>query len=198
MVLLWGLIMSFINNKNPYGLLGMGRIGRLRFLSYNIAGSMASVVIIYLVIFIAWLLGQSSQIDQWLNSSASFGKLFLACLALGPIIAFVYQCLLIVRRLHDLGWSGWWLLIHLFGFLPFALIFIDGVIDAFFGFLALLVFAPAILFLVLLFTPGKKIENAYGQIEPPPSVGKHWAWIVFGSIFSSFFMLVFVETINSL
>jgi len=95
--------------------------------------------------------GRSSRREFWMfvlfNFLISFAVGFVAGLARFPLLASFYPLLVLipslavaVRRLHDLGKSGWWLLI------------------------ALIPFVGAILLLVLYASKGQPAANQFGEI----------------------------------
>lgn len=106
-----------------------GRIGRLRYLAWTLAGSIAAIP--------AWGVGAAAM-----TLSDSLGFLMLGAAAIGLII---FNILVSVKRLHDIGWSGWLLLLHL---VP--------VVNVIFPLLIILI-------------PGTAGANRYGPPQPPNS-----------------------------
>ncbi|EPN36417.1 hypothetical protein A245_40598, partial [Pseudomonas syringae pv. actinidiae ICMP 19096] len=108
-----------------------GRIGRLRFLAWSMVQCVALVALIALALIV-------------LNWSLVAGGLLIAVL----VVVFVTIGVMIgVQRLHDLGWSGWLLLLNL---VPF--------VGSLFPFLIMLL-------------PGTRGANQYGPPPPPNTRG---------------------------
>lgn len=119
-----------------------GRLGRMR----SIAWSM----VLMFAMAPAMLIGMLA-----LRSSIVLGAILLAIIGLAAIVIGIQ---ISVKRLHDIGWSGWLLLI---AFIP--------VVGSIFQFL-------------LLVLPGSKKSNRYGATPPPNSTGVKvlfWLWVVF-------------------
>lgn len=70
-----------------------GRIGRLRYLSYSLAGYLVMVLGAILLGAVAGAAGQASAAG-WLGVGAAIPYL-------------VFMVLLTIQRSHDMGWSGW-------------------------------------------------------------------------------------------
>lgn len=70
-----------------------GRVGRLRYLSYNLAGYLLMVVAAVVLGFIAGALGFAQAAGV------------LSVLAVIPY--FIFIVLLTIQRSHDMGWTGW-------------------------------------------------------------------------------------------
>ncbi len=120
-----------------------GRIGRLRY----IAWSMAMLLCVF---------GVTLPITGLLAGSELLGSLVLG---VGVIAALIVSLMMGAQRLHDIGWTGW---------------------------LMLLTFVPVvghILPLVLMIAPGSTVANRYGAPPPPNSTGvKVLAGLFFASI----------------
>lgn len=108
-----------------------GRIGRLRYLAYT---SVASLVI--LAVMLVVMLGLA-MVSPMLAMAGMI--LVIPMLAITVVMA--------IRRLNDMGWSGWWCLLT---FVPFV-----GIIPS----------------LILLFYPGDKQANDYGLPPAPNTTG---------------------------
>lgn len=124
-----------------------GRIGRRAF--WLLAGP--PLLVIFLVMWFAVLYAP--------NRSEAYDTLFFSGFAFALVIGFVG-----VRRLHDLGRPGWWML---FVVLPFPLAFLPILSN-------LLLLVPLILLVLLVmvgFLPGQDGVNAYG----PPGSGSPFA-----------------------
>lgn len=114
------------------------RIGRLRFLAYGVA-----LMLVLIVPFIIALALAKVSVP-----------LSLAISGLIYIVALVLSISFMVRRLHDLDNSGWWVL---------------------------LIFIPLVnlgLEIYLIFFPGTVGENHFGE-APPPNSG----WVILGALF---------------
>ena len=125
----------------PFGV--QGRIGRLRYLAWSLVLVLAS----------APLLGIAAGVFA---ASELLGGLLLAALG---IAAMVVGIMFGVQRLHDIGWSGWLLLLTLVPVL-------GGVFS-----------------LLMFIIPGSTEANRYGPPPPPNSTAvKVLAWLWLGVI----------------
>ncbi|HRK56447.1 MAG TPA: DUF805 domain-containing protein [Burkholderiaceae bacterium] len=132
--------------SQPVGLwTARGRVGRLRLLAFNSAA--------YLIFWL--LMGLTAGVTvAFVGGRDAVGVgAFIIMLAMGAVF-FVFSALQLIKRCHDLNWSGWlWLL-------------------------AILPIVNLIFVLMLLLIPGKKTANRYGP-PPPPNRPVHW---VLGSV----------------
>ncbi|WP_122571807.1 DUF805 domain-containing protein [Pseudomonas viridiflava] len=108
-----------------------GRIGRLRYLAWTLVLSAASLALLSIAITI-------------MSQSLIAGGLLIAIIAM---VFVVISTMMGVQRLHDIGWSGWLLLLNL---VPF--------VGSVFPF-------------VMIAMPGTKGPNPYGAPQPPNSRG---------------------------
>jgi len=122
----------FAEALNPYS--AEGRIGRLRYLAWL----MASILVIGIPLFVV------TSLLSWISSSLS--ALALLLFVAGGIALIVCGFRFAIQRLHDLGFSAWWVLLH---FVPIA-----GVILPF----------------ILMLAPGSSKRNIYGPPPPPNSL----------------------------
>jgi len=122
----------FAEALNPYS--AEGRIGRLRYLAW----SLASFLAIGIPLFVATSL--LAKISSSLSALAML--LFVA----GGIVLIVCSFRFAIQRLHDLGLSGWWVLLH---FVPI----IGGILP-----------------ILLIILPGSSKRNIYGPPPPPNSL----------------------------
>jgi uncharacterized membrane protein YhaH (DUF805 family) len=104
-----------------------GRIGRLRYLAWTL---------VMMFVFI----GLTSIAALGSNLSQAFGALLLIAVALGTVAVSV---MIATQRLHDIGWTGWLLLVNL---IPLA---------------------GSVFALLMLVVPGSQGVNRYGP--PPPA-----------------------------
>ncbi len=128
----------------PYGF--SGRMGRLRFLSRAfISGFIAYAGFAVLIGILAAVLIPIGSLkdDSDLLSILFIGLIYLGFIACGLVVPGQYGA----RRLHDLGFSGWWWL------------------------LMLVPLVNVVFLLYLLFAPGKGDTNRYGPPPPPNTVG---------------------------
>jgi uncharacterized membrane protein YhaH (DUF805 family)/type II secretory pathway pseudopilin PulG len=137
------------------------RIGRLRYLAYG----MGVVVLLLPALIIAGILtGIKLFVLSWLILAACYIFMLTMSIVFG------------IRRLHDLGRTGWWMLI-----IPIAAVFsllnlfhqLSGSLIWVSGLLSLIVF---VFYLILLFARGNQGENHFGP-PPPPNSG----WVVLGA-----------------
>jgi len=122
----------FAEALNPYS--AEGRIGRLRYLAW----SMASWLVVGIPLFVV------TSILAKISSSLSFLGVLL--FVVGAVALIVCSFRFAIQRLHDLGLSGWWVLLH---FVP--------LIGSFLPF-------------VLMLAPGSSKRNLYGPPPPPNSL----------------------------
>ncbi|VXB52904.1 conserved membrane hypothetical protein [Pseudomonas sp. 8AS] len=117
-----------------------GRIGRVRYLGWSMAMAFAAMGV-------GLLAALGSAI------SPAIGIILVIALAIGAIVVGVQ---IGVQRLHDIGWSGWLLLLNL---VPV----VGGVFS-----------------LIMLLVPGTTAANRYGPPPPPNSTGVKllaWSWL---------------------
>lgn len=117
-----------------------GRIGRVRYLGWSMAMAFAAMGVGLLA-----ALGTAI--------SPAIGIILVIALAIGAIVVGVQ---IGVQRLHDIGWSGWLLLLNL---VPV----VGGVFS-----------------LIMLLVPGTTDANRYGPPPPPNSTGVKllaWSWL---------------------
>jgi uncharacterized membrane protein YhaH (DUF805 family) len=117
-----------------------GRIGRVRYLGWSMAMAFAAMGVGLLAALGAAI-------------SPAIGIVLVIALAIGAIVVGVQ---IGVQRLHDIGWSGWLLLLNL---VPV----VGGVFS-----------------LIMLLVPGTTDSNRYGPPPPPNSTGVKllaWSWL---------------------
>ncbi|WP_024645936.1 DUF805 domain-containing protein [Pseudomonas syringae] len=115
-----------------------GRIGRLRFLAWSMVQCVTLIVLLSLALAV-------------MNASLVGGGLLIAVL----VVVFITIGIMIgVQRLHDLGWSGWLLLLNL---VPF--------VGTLFPFLIMVL-------------PGTKGPNQFGPPPPPNTRGVKFLAVV--------------------
>ncbi|KFE53394.1 DUF805 domain-containing protein [Pseudomonas syringae] len=119
-----------------------GRLGRLRYLAWTLVLMIASLSVIGLCAMV-------------MSVSLIGGGLLMT---VASAAAFVILIQIGVRRLHDMGWSGWLIL------------------------LSLLPYMNSVFFLLMVLIPGNKSANQYGA-PPPPNTRSikvlAWMWILF-------------------
>ena len=127
-----------------------GRIGRVRYLAWTLALSLAMMA----VIGVGAMIGFASMLTL---QSSVFAMIIGGLISIGLLVAFTVVAIQIsVQRLHDLGWSGWLWLIN---FVPI----VGGVFP-----------------FVLAIAPGNTTANRYGAPPPPNSTAAKvlaWMWI---------------------
>lgn len=96
------------------------RIGRLRYFTYTLAAMVASAFVL-LAIYLASLL-----LPPALGQLVSTVSFILVKNVMIPLVVFVMS----IRRLHDLGYSGWWSLTILVPFVTLVLLALPGKKDA--------------------------------------------------------------------
>ncbi|WP_434778859.1 DUF805 domain-containing protein [Neisseria sp. Ec49-e6-T10] len=136
-----------------------GRWGRLSYINALVtAMGISFAVMCVLGIVLALTIGLNSiNLDNPSDLSQNFlsgtGIVFLIVIFALFILYMIWAIRFSVLRLHDLGWSGWWVLLLTFGaFIPFV------------GFLASI--ASLIIYYCL---PGTPEENPYGRPVPAGS-----------------------------
>ncbi|HSI50270.1 MAG TPA: DUF805 domain-containing protein [Ideonella sp.] len=121
-----------------------GRLGRLRFLAYG-----AVAYLIYMVLTVAFTIPAA----MFRTNAATMLLGFLIMLMMIPY--FVFSALVLIRRSHDMGWSGW---------------------------MSLLAIIPLV-GLIWIFKAGSPGANAYGAPPPPNTTGvKVAAFGIFGVV----------------
>lgn len=136
---------------------GTDRIGRLRYLAHSI---------VYMVLAVGMFLAGLGLIIIGKGSDIYVGLavfLFLVSVVFTVIFYFLPQ----VRRLHDLGQSGWWSLLSL---VPLVGLFVQ---------------------LYLLFARGQSESNQYGTPEPAADVFMLWLLIILCLVILVPMMVVF-------
>lgn len=108
-----------------------GRIGRVRYLGWT----MALFLVFMPIIAVTMLLGMASE------------YLGIGLAAIATIAYLVFSIRISIQRLHDIGWSGWLLLLYLVPFLG------------------------SVFPLLILLIPGTAGANRYGPPPPPNSRG---------------------------
>lgn len=147
-----------------------GRIGRLRYFAYPIGVLLLILPVLFLgVAFFA----------------VHLSIIGLITICIGYIFYLFMLVLFMIRRLHDMDYSGWWVLVYLV-LLPFSisqgLHLLSGALKLVYLFLMLVNVG---FFLILLFKGGTKSDNRYGPLPPPNS-----GWVIAGAwsyLFVGFF-----------
>lgn len=124
------------------------------------------------VIFYGWTilytLFQRSVILDTANFSATsivlFLLLYIFALVLSCVNAWLFLTLQ-VRRLHDLGWSGWWLILFFMVIFVWAVLYILGIIPQ--DTIYLIGILGLSLLLVLILKPGKDGPTRHGSYDKP-------------------------------
>ncbi|WP_119396212.1 DUF805 domain-containing protein [Salinibius halmophilus] len=143
-----------------------GRIGRMRYFAYGAALALASMAV-FLVMGVAYMivsvvLGLIGLPDS-IADSIGYVVFFVSYIAL-----IVYSLrMLVFRRLHDLGHSGW---LFLLSFIP--------LVNIIFG-------------LYMILAPGNATANQYGGV---PTANQTWVKVVFW-ILMAFIVLAIVAQI---
>ena len=173
--------------EDPLPLSLSQRLNRLRYSCYQLT----MVVVVLLVMVLGALLYQAAGGEQspWAYMTAIIGAVFLG---LG---ATFYSIVLMVRRLHDLGRSGW-LVLWLLAPLVANLLPLVGIVLSWLPLLAQLVQAGIMLYLLAgESAPGM---NSYGTPSPPNGIlvtvfgGLWWIFSVLSLLLSIAFMVFVV------
>lgn len=122
-----GEVLPEFGELNIFGV--QGRIGRLRYLAWSMAMLLIAMPVLGLLMAIMTL-------------SNMLGGLLVAVAAIALVVISIF---IGVQRLHDIGWSGWLLLLNL----------IPGI--------------GTVLALIMLFAPGSEGANRFGSPPPPNS-----------------------------
>lgn len=122
-----------------------GRLGRIRYLAYSFVLGLLSLVAIFLIGLVSagvGILTGASGLD-------GFAVGIVGTLLMIPVYVALLVCMVFlgIKRLHDIDWSGWLLLLQL---VPIANIVIA---------------------LLLMFMPGTKGPNQHGAQTPPNNTG---------------------------
>lgn len=147
------------NNSKWYQL--TGRIGRLRYLSYQFLVAVVFYAVLTVSIIILALLMEA--ISGTGSASSDSASIVITLLAMVMALPFVFYAAIIYpkRRLHDLNQTGWWVVLN---FIPLLNI---------------------ILALYLIFAPAKQIVNEYGN-PPRPNRTIHYITAIVVPIFAVF------------
>ncbi|NND58759.1 MAG: DUF805 domain-containing protein [Gammaproteobacteria bacterium] len=133
------------SQTRPSRLSPAGRLGRVRFLAYNMVVSLAVMTVLFIVGFVgALVFGDQAETAQLLTGLVTL---------LVMIPALVISVIFLIKRCHDFDASGWWC--------------IPGVIGA------LIPLVNLIVFLVYALIPGTDGDNRFGPATPPNTV-LHW------------------------
>lgn len=129
-----------------------GRSGRIEFLSTWIGSWLASSLFAKLFLFVARLSVQNPKSLFWVTVMLMLG---IPLTLLVFLMIWVFYAA-VVRRMHDFGLSGWWLLLvmGLASWLAASGIFLPNLVLSFCG------------SVVLLFVPGHSGKNAFGERPP--------------------------------
>jgi uncharacterized membrane protein YhaH (DUF805 family)/type II secretory pathway pseudopilin PulG len=139
----------------------VSRIGRLRYFAYGMG--------LFLMVLPALIL---AAILLAFKMFVLAGVVFVLCYLFMIIMGVVFG----VRRLHDLGWSGWWMIITP-GSALCTIVNYFGVFPASLAWLPLLISLGSLVFyLILLFMPGSQGDNRFGPPPPPNST-----WVIVGA-----------------
>jgi len=143
-----------------------GRIGRVRYLAYN----MGMYFLMYVAILIFSVVVQLFVAADGAAPAAGPMQGFVGLVFILLYLALmVYLIIYTVRRLHDMDASGW-----------FSLLFIIPVVNVIFG-------------IVLLFAPGTASSNRYGPA--PPENGSAVVFAAIGGFFLGIAMLGIIAAI---
>ncbi|HSN18207.1 MAG TPA: DUF805 domain-containing protein [Gammaproteobacteria bacterium] len=134
------------------------RIGRLRYFAYGMG--------VFLLILPALIL---AGVVWAFKMPFLAGLLLVACYVFMIVMGIVFG----IRRLHDLGWTGWWMLISGVS-LVCSLLNLAGALHG--AVVAIVSLGAFILYLVLLFAPGTQGDNKFGPPPPPNST-----WVIVGA-----------------
>ncbi len=121
-----------------------GRIGRIRYLAYLTISYF--IVLLAVGIFAGVMGGMSAAVGGESPAAGALGGVFVLLAGVLYIGMFVLFLSFLIRRLHDIDWSGW---------------------------ACLLMFIPIvnmIMGLVIVFMPGTKGANRFGNQTPPNSI----------------------------
>ena len=137
------------------------RIGRLRYFAYGMG---TFLLLLPALILAGILFALKLHFLAYLLCGASY----IFMITMGFVFA--------VRRLHDMGASGWWSLIIGAAMLSTILKYLYLMPENLFWLPALLSLADFVLILILLFKSGSQGDNTFGSPPPPNST-----WVVAGA-----------------
>lgn len=143
-----------------------GRIPRMPFFLGSLAIGATWLFLVMIGIIAA--LGMTDMdgaygMDQLVRLFSAGAMVFLLMSPFFLALAYSNMCL-VVKRLHDLGASGWFALPLIFGgFMLLPLIMISP--DVFVATSNIFSLVQLVGYLVLLFAPGQSMSNAYGEIS---------------------------------
>jgi uncharacterized membrane protein YhaH (DUF805 family) len=136
-----------------------GRIGRLRYLAWYLAAMLIALIASGIAFGMYTALGLNGD----LSLPTIIGALLVIMLTIAMVVFYIQ---IGVKRLHDIGWSGWLLLLSLLPYVGAAFIFVPNVGEFLSGIFSL---AGGVFAIVMLVVPGGKSANRFGSPPPPNS-----------------------------
>lgn len=142
-----------------------GRLGRIRYLAYALGLSLAAFAIVAVIIGVTGGLGAlATGSVEGLMGGMGVAAILISIPVF--IALMVFSIFLVIKRLHDMNWSGWVALpFFLLPYLGAALMFVSPVL--YFACIAV----QMVVGLLLVFYPGTRGANAYGAETPPNGLG---------------------------
>ncbi len=131
-----------VDTSSPFS--SKGRFARSTYLAYSF-GTM------FIVMLLAAALGATGLLS---GNTAGMGPGATVAMALGYLVVLYVSTIFGIRRLHDLNWSGWWIVVM---YIP-----IVGIVLA----------------VPMLFFRGTAGVNSYGPPRPPRTLHVVLAWLM--------------------
>jgi uncharacterized membrane protein YhaH (DUF805 family) len=143
----------------------VSRVGRVQFLNYSMA---LFALLVWPGLYLYYVLSTSIQV--YFGHVYHLDRAFLVFMLIVPPAFFTW---LTIRRLHDIGCSGWWIVLFviIYLWLLLALAYTDGKrIRPFFFYEVIVPILPFVMFYIaLLFIPGTSGVNRFGAQTVPVS-----------------------------
>jgi uncharacterized membrane protein YhaH (DUF805 family) len=137
-----------------------GRIGRLRYLAWSLAATAIALLAGGIAFGVFTALGLNSD----LSLPTIIGALLVIMVSIAMIVFYIQ---IGVKRLHDMGWSGWLLLLSL---LPYAGAAFSIIPDVGEFISAIFSIAGGVFSIIMLVVPGSKAANRFGAPPQPNSL----------------------------
>ena len=158
-----------------------GRMNRKQFL-------LPGILLLLLTVFFPFGVNViDDYVSKYIQPSLNGGEPLIFLLSLSFLFYSIFFLPIVVKRLHDIGLSGWFGTLTLYQLIIWPIVVFEYKP---FLFPLLALFAINILFLFFLFImPGKKETNQYGEV--PPGNKKRYILFFFNLIFMALTVLYF-------
>lgn len=157
-----------------------GRARRAEFGWFILIGFLIQlgISLVFLILLMGGSLFSDLSFERFMNQYALMDFSLLDIIS--NIVSFIFFLVgisLTTRRLHDLGWSGWWQLLFYCGSIPFVLLIMpfaftqsdSGLLTVIAGAYLVYLIAMCLALLILIFKDGQPYANKYGESPKYPS-----------------------------